>query len=191
VLSFPRNLAALAAVADKADGRFATSAVHVLDLGGACYRVEATDGKRLAVVRGPCPPCPAPALTGLGGAPDVLIPAKEWRAALRLGDRRTPAVALAAHDGKAVFASGEASQTVPLQADGRFPQVDAVLPQRRPLLAVRVHPGQLAGLLGVAQALEPEGGVALLYYGAGKPLGLAAHNDQGQYFDGLMMPLTT
>ena len=47
----------------------------------------------------------------------------------------------------------------------------------------------LAGLLTVAASLGLTA-VDLLYWAEHKPLGIMGHNDQGQFFDGVIMPLT-
>ena len=65
-----------------------------------------------------------------------------------------------------------------------------MLPRHGPLVAVRLDPQLLGALLGVAAAVNPGGGVDLLYYGPGKPLGLMTRSDDGHAFDGLLMPLT-
>lgn len=85
---------------------------------------------------------------------------------------------------------GDQSVQLPLPDSVRFPNVDGVLPKHGALVAVRVQPALLGELLKLAGALEPEGGVRLLYFGKGRPLGLSARNDQGQTFDGLLMPLS-
>ncbi len=74
--------------------------------------------------------------------------------------------------------------------EGRFPEFSFVLPRKPALLAVRVDPTLLAGLLLAAAALDPVGGVALLFYGREQPLGIVGHNDAGQFFDALISPLT-
>ncbi len=53
-----------------------------------------------------------------------------------------------------------------------------------------MDPTLLAGLLAAAAALEPVGGVELLFYSRTAPLGVAGRNAAGQFFDGLLMPLT-
>lgn len=187
-LFLPKNLASLAALAAKESTRFAMTAVRVLDLGGA-YRCEVTDGRRLMVVRGPSEAQDYPALEDApNGAAEVLVPAADWRGAFRLGGKSRP-VGLAVGDGRFVLAVGDQAVTGS-PPDKRFPDADGVLPRRAAVLAVALDPALLAGLLQVAAALEPEGGVKLLYYGPGKPVGLIAHNDQGQYLDALVMPLT-
>jgi hypothetical protein len=187
----PRNLAALANIAAKDQGRFAVNALHVLALNGA-YRVEATDGRRLAVVRGPCPEENCPALgESSGDAAEVLVPIACWREAFRAKGKKdqAQAVGLAADAAQLRLAVGSKVITG-APAEGKYPPVDNALPKQPALLAIRVDPTLLAGLLLAAAALEPSGGVGLLFYGADKPLGLAARNDAGQFFDGLVMPLT-
>jgi DNA polymerase III sliding clamp (beta) subunit (PCNA family) len=77
--------------------------------------------------------------------------------------------------------------------EGRFPDVRFLAKQQRSLLQVAVDGRLLGELLQVAAAFAPEGSqqVVLHYQGAGKPLLLTAGpNDQGQRFQGAMMPLT-
>ncbi len=185
----PRNLAALAGVVAKDATRFSVNALHVID-GGDTYRVEATDGRRLAVVRGPAPEAQHPALdTAFGGAAEALVPADSWREAFRAKGKKEQPVGLVADDTSFKLAVG---QTVieGQRPEGRFPSCDAVLPKKPALLALKVDPTLLAGLLAAAAALEPVGGVELLFYGREKPLGVSGKNDAGQFFDGLLMPLT-
>ena len=139
-----------------------------------------SDGKGLAVVRGPDGEGPAPA--------DVLVPAPDWKAGFRLSRQGRP-VALACDGGRLRFSSGGRSVTA-APAEGRFPRFEDVLPKAPAPLAVRVNPGLLAGVLGAAAALAPEDGVLLLYYGRDKPLGVSARNGAGQFFDALLVPLT-
>jgi DNA polymerase III sliding clamp (beta) subunit (PCNA family) len=184
----PKNLAALANVAARDPSRFAVNALRVLDLGGA-YRVEATDGKKLAVVRGPCKEESYPALdVAFHGAAEVLVPVADWKAAHRLGGKERP-VAFATDGTTFQLAVGNQSITGSAP-DDRFPDFAAVLPRRPATVSFRVNPGLLVELLRAAAALEPVNGVGVLYYGPDKPVGLIAHNDAGQFFDGLLMPLT-
>ena len=192
-LYLPRNLAALARVAERPDcnARYAVDAIRVLDPGDGTYRLEATDGKRLAIVRGQSADACYPALEATpDGAREVLIPAADWAQAFRMGPKGQP-VGLAAGDGVFTFAVGTQAFTgTPPQ--GRYPDVEAVLPQGPPVVRFRLHPGLLAGLSDLASALGlPEGNsVEILYYGQGKPVGLIGHNDRGQFLDCLVMPLT-
>jgi DNA polymerase III sliding clamp (beta) subunit (PCNA family) len=188
-LYLPRNLAALATVAARDCGRYSLAAVRVKDPGGGLYRAEATDGKVLAIVQGPAPEACYPALEERpDGDAEVLIPRDDWQKAFRLGDRHRP-VGLAAWGGEITLAVGDQALTT-RPVDGRYPDVDQILPRHGALLAVRLDPGLLAELLKVATAVNPGGGVDLLFYGRGKPLGLMTRSNGGQTFDALIMPLT-
>lgn len=187
-LFFPKNLAALAGIAPRDVGR-CPPALHVLDPGDGCYRVEVTDGKRLAIVCGPCAEEKDSALDpAFRGAAQILIPAADWRTGFRLGGKRRP-VGLAADGTTFKLAVGDQAVTGSAP-EGRFPNVDWALPKGRALLGFRIDPLLLIGLLQAAAALDPAGGVGVLFYGDGKPVGLVARNDAGQFFDGLLVPLT-
>jgi DNA polymerase III sliding clamp (beta) subunit (PCNA family) len=187
----PKNLAALANVAAKEATRYSANALHVIDLGDT-YRVEATDGKRLAVVRGPCPEAQYPVLDAvLGGAADVLVPAESWREAFRTKGKKDLAlpVGLVADATSFRLAVGQKVIEGALP-EGRFPAFSAVLPKKPAICAVKVDPVLLAGLLQAAAALDPSGGVSLLFYGREQPLGVMGRNEAGQFFDGMLQPLT-
>jgi hypothetical protein len=190
LLYLPRNLACLGALPTRDASRYALQAVRVRDPGGGLYRAEATDGRLLALLRGPVPDADYPPLTGRDpseGA-EVLVSRFDWQRAFRLGDKARP-VGLAASPGELVLAVGDQALTVQ-PAEGRYPDVDQVLPRHGALLAVRLDPVLLGALLKAAAAVNPGGSVDLLYYGPGKPLGLMTRTDDGHAFDGLLMPLT-
>src|SRR5262245_8261785 len=95
-LYLPLNLAALAKVAG-GNIRYALHCLRVVDLGGA-YRVEATDGRRLAVAQGASTDRGYPPLDAVDEAPGrgpVLVPTDSWRAAFKLADQRSPALGMA------------------------------------------------------------------------------------------------
>ncbi len=184
----PKNLAALANVAAKEATRYSANALRVLDQSGA-YRVEVTDGRRLAVVRGPCPVTQYPAMDAASqGAADVLVPVPDWKAGFRLKGKDRP-VGVVADDTSFKLVVGE-DVVSGARPEGRFPNFDFALPKKPAICAVKVDPALLAGLLLAAAALDPAGGVALLFYGREQPLGVAGRNDAGQFFDGLVSPLT-
>jgi hypothetical protein len=191
-LYLPHNLAALATVAAKENPRYALAGVRVLDPEDGTYRLEATDGRRLAIVRGGClPEQDYPELDAApAGAGAVVVGRDEWQRAFKLAKvkGREPAVGFAASTERFTFVSqGQVLTGTP--QEGRWPPVDAVLPTRGPLVQFRVDPALRASLLEVVGALGMEG-VDVLYYGKGKPVGLVARNDAGQFFDGLIMPLS-
>ncbi len=189
LLYLPRTLVCLGALPTRDASRYALQAVRVRDPGGGLYRAEATDGRLLAVLRGPIPDADYPALDGHdpAGGGEVLVGRDDWQRAFRLGDKARP-VGLAATGGELVLAVGDQALTA-TPAEGRYPDVDQVLPRHGPLVAVRLDPQLLGALLKVAAAVNPDGGVDLLYYGPGKPVGLMTCTDDGHAFDGLLMPL--
>lgn len=191
-LCLHRNLAGLASIASRENVRFATAAVHVIDQQNGLYRVEVTDGRRLAIVQGPAQE-PSPLVQVEDESSDVqtaLIGVADWREGFKLGDPKSSGPLTLVGGERLVFTTGVRT----LQAgvvEGRYPEVDRVIPTGIPLFAVRVDALLLAELLRVAAQFLPEGelGVQLLYYGHGKPLGVCTRNEHGQTFDALLVPL--
>src|SRR5579883_1897452 len=116
----PRQLAPLGALVQKDSLRWATDAVHVIDPGDGTFRAEATDGRKLAVVRGPNDPAdartppPAP-----NTAQEFLVPAELWRRGFRLGDKLCPKVVLAGSEREIVLACGGDTVRQRLHTDNR------------------------------------------------------------------------
>jgi len=196
MLVLPKNLGLLAGIAGD-ESRYALSAVHVVEHQADWYRLEATDGKRLAVICGDGSVGPAADGAQIAGrlaeapngATEGLVPAAVWRKAFQ-GVAKGGRIGLALAENQATLATLDTSTTTPL-LDGRFPAVDLVLPLTRPLFRLMVNPEFLRDLLGLALAIDPEGRrVELLYYKAGGPIGLMARNAEGQTLDALLMPLT-
>src|SRR5262249_48003010 len=108
MLYLPRNLGCLATLASKQGGRFMTDCLRVLDPGDGTYRVEATDGKRLAIVRGRGDAADYVALADaedVGG--EARAPARQWKEAFaKLGDKRRP-VGLGLRGEELVLAVGD------------------------------------------------------------------------------------
>jgi hypothetical protein len=197
MIYLPKNLSHLAALCGSDVNRYSLRCVRLREYAGG-YRAEASDGRILGIIRGPdrADDC---AVTddqrqlleqAPGGAFEAVIPADAWRKAFKqlpaggvLGASASPA---AVH-----FAAPDGFQAAPTEG-ARFPDVDQVLPRRRPLVRITVNPVLLAKLLTVAaqysDAHEPW--VELWYYGRGYPIGLLTRNREGQFFDGLCMPLT-
>jgi hypothetical protein len=186
-LLLPANLAALARLTGDAT-RYAVNCLRVIDPGDTSYRVEATDGRRLAVVRGNCPRESCPALEEAPHSPGaVLVGPEEWGQAFKLAGKNRP-VGLAAAPGVLTFAVGTRSFTA-APAEGRYPNVDQVLPKRPALVTFTVNPRLATSLFQLATALGLEQ-VNVLYYGHGLPVGLTGHNDEGQFVDCLLVPMS-
>jgi hypothetical protein len=183
------NLGPLARLcADEGASRFACSGVRVLDQNGA-YRLEATDGRRLAIVRGEYPVADGPSPNR-----DFIVPAREWQEALAAlkkatdrGRHTIPAFLSADKHDYTFRTVGWQKQGV--LAEGRWPNTDGALPRKPPVWVARFNPKYLASLCDLAAALGCEG-VDLLVYAGDGPVGLCGKNDQGQYLDALVMPLT-
>jgi hypothetical protein len=123
------------------------------------------------------------------GPGEGLVPAAVWRKAFQ-GVAKGGRLGLALAENQATLATLDTLTTTPL-VEGRFPEVDQVLPKTPPLFRVVVNPDYLRDLLALVLAIDPEGRrVELLFYRPGHPIGLMAKNDQGQTLDALLMPLT-
>jgi hypothetical protein len=202
MIFLPKNLGSLAMLAGDESMRYALAGVHVLDEGDF-YRCEVTDGRLLAIV---CGPDARSSVAGRhitdeqqlaieeapGGVFDMLVPASRWKEAFRQLPKDA-ALGLAAGNGLITLASPHAiARCSPIE--GRWPNVDMVLPSTGPLVRIRVNPKMLARLLEVAAAFaEPSLSeppvVDILFYGRDKPLGIVGKNHQGQTIDALIMPL--
>jgi hypothetical protein len=189
----PKNVSGLAGIAATEATRYTLSCVRVMECLGGWYRLEATDGRRLAIVQGPSkePRVPLPGLdTAPNGASEVLVPVADWKAAFKQA-RKEDVVGLVAGAELVTLATARTTSTCP-PGEGRFPPVDQVLPKTLPLVRFTVNPELLAGLCHLAHTLDPEGNrVEILWYGPDRPIGLMARNDeQQQTLDCLLMPLT-
>lgn len=202
MIFLPKNLGTLATLAGDESLRYALAGIHLLDEGDY-YRCEVTDGRLLAIVCGPDARTAAAArhitdeqLQAIEDAPggvfDVVVPAGRWKEVFRQLPKDA-ALGLATGEGVITLALPQAvARCSPLE--GRWPNVDLVLPPTGPLVRIRINPKMLARLLEVAAAFaEPSPSEApavdLLWYGRDKPLGIAGKNHHGQTFDALLMPL--
>jgi DNA polymerase III sliding clamp (beta) subunit (PCNA family) len=194
MLYLPPALGALARLAAKDTARYAVNCIRVFEYAEGRYRAEATDGKRLLVVRG------GTEATHDFGQPvddeahEGLIPANDWREGFRkLLRKRQPELPMGLSLGAKGFRFASPSEEINGQpGDGRYPAVEEVIPRKPPLFSVRVDPALLAGLLDVAAQLssEEDRGVWLHFYKRGHPFGLSGGNAAlGLCFDGVFMPL--
>jgi hypothetical protein len=183
----PANLAVLARLAPKESPRYRLDCVRVIDPGDGTYRVDVTDGRRLAIVRGSVQQAAYEAVeSSADGTAEILVPLPTWAQAFKSAGRDP--VGLGVDDDGLILATRSGARFAAPSPEGRYPDCDAVLPKSAARWQVRVDPLLLGGLLQVAAALGLEG-VDLLYFAKDKPLGLIGRNDQGQYLDALIMPL--
>jgi hypothetical protein len=203
MIFLPKNLGSLATLAGEENVRYSLAGIHVLDEGDF-YRIEVTDGKLLAIVCGPDARSSGAGRhitdeqqqaieEAPGGVFDLLVPASRWKEAFRQLPKDT-ALGLAAGEGVITLALPQAiARCSPIE--GRWPNVDMVLPPTGPLVRIRVNAKTLARLLDVAAIFSEQSpaeppAVDILFYGRDKPIGIIGKNHLGQTFDALMMPLT-
>src|SRR5262245_16982909 len=162
MLFLPKCAAGVTALADGPGGRRPLHCVRVRELNGGDWRLEATNGKALGVVRGPSSPGPAdvaaaralPAPESL--ALESLLPARDLARAMRqLGANGLLAVLLGSRE--AVLCAGGTVSRCPAE-DARFVDVDAVLPARPAPVSVKFDPRLLIAVLKAAQAVAEGGG---------------------------------
>jgi len=187
----PKPLGGLAALCGQAR-HYALHAVRVLEYQGGAFRLEASDGRRLAVVRGRGGDAP-PELAGLEAPPDpvfeALIPADAWKDGFRQAGK-APGVALLLGRNAVRLAAGAGRREAPnLRESERWPDVAQALP-RPPAWSVAVDPRLLSGLLLAAAACAEAAGdaapVQLLLYPRVSYVGVA-FNAGGLIFDGLVV----
>ena len=199
LLFIPRSLRALKRIAAKAEhARFgATQGIRIAMKPGL-YRAEATDGHRAIIVQGMAPK-EDPPWPGLKELPDdgfeAIIMPKDLERACKVGEdflqSRFGVVGIATVGYGVRLGLG--SELVTAQTvQGRFPQMDKIIPKKRPLFTFRVDPKILAEtLLATADLLpDTDRGVQFFYYGDGLPVGFCARNqDTGMMIDALVVPL--
>jgi hypothetical protein len=199
LLFIPRSLCALKRIAAKAEhARFgATQGIRIAMKPGL-YRAEATDGHRAIIVQGMAPK-EDPPWPGFKELPDdafeaIILP-KDLERACKVGEdflqNRFRMVGIATVGSSVCLGLG--SELVTAQnVEGRFPQMDKIIPKKRPLFTFRVDPKILAEtLLAMADLLpDTDRGVQFFYYGDGLPIGFCARNPEtGMMIDALVVPL--
>jgi hypothetical protein len=200
LLFIPRSLCALKRVAAKTEhARFGATQGIRIALAKGLFRAEATDGHRAVVVQGlvPTEEPPWPGFKDLpNDAFETIVLPKDLERACKLGDgflqSRFGLLGIATIGGGVCLGLGTDVLTAPT-VEGRFPNMDNVIPKKRPLFTFRVDPKVLAEtLLAMAELLPEEAkGVQCFYYGDGLPLGFCAKNiENGLMIDALAVPLT-
>jgi len=187
-----RNLKGLATIASKDSARYALSYVKLCAVGNG-YRVEATDGRRLAIVQGVFPSVAERQAEEWA----VLIPQSKWSEAMAMGPDgaiRLP-IAVERTANGVVMQRGTETVTVVQDNGLRFPSTDTVRPKNAPLAEVTLNVALLISLLEVCQQIQGKihkyGSVTLKYFGQGIPIGLSARGgpNNEQTFDALLMPM--
>lgn len=189
------------------DHRFsALSGVKATDNQNGTYRLEASDGRLLGVMQGHC------SETHLRSAARTLpesdeerqicvIPPAEFKEIFRVKPTRDDFVGLATvKHGKAngIMLSRGMTTLATYDVDGRFPNLDGVLPTSPPLYSIICDAALLRKLLATAEAVcanehNEHCRVQLcVYQGRGEShlIGVIGRNENsGETFDGILVPL--
>src|SRR5918995_711979 len=185
LLFIPRSLCALKRVAAKSEHvRFGATQGIRITLAPGLYRAEATDGHRAMVVQGLIP-TEEPPWPGFKDLPDdaceaVILP-KDLERACKVGENflqsRFNMLGIATMGNDVCLGLGSELVTA-RTVEGRFPNINQVIPKKRPLFTFRVDPKILAETLLAMADLLPEGyrGVQCFYYGENLPIGFCAQN---------------
>lgn len=211
----PTNLAPLADICEDSH-RSRTGGVLLELKGGGRFRAASTDCKRLIVVDGaePADPTDYPALPQLAAVPNGkasgVIPARAWKSAMSAAAKLTRrcyrselrAVGAVIGETVATFAATDGTSTTadqPALADGRFPDLDGILPPETSATTYKVtfDPVRLAGLLTALAKLShdpDEAAVEFRFRDAdGRKLvevALTSGAEVGQTVRGFIMPMT-
>jgi DNA polymerase III sliding clamp (beta) subunit (PCNA family) len=204
MMFIPRSALALASLCADSQSRYALDGV-LIQADEAGWRLVTTDGRALAILRGPSTPASSDldAASGLP-APETLalravVPAEQFRKALeavpkpRPHQRERKAGVLIGGD-EVVFVAGNAVfRTAPV--GGRFPDHEAVLPKGAAPVGVCLNPQYLIDLCRTAIAVSKggpaEGQVWLLWWGKDRPVALTAQGKDGVALDALLMPISS
>jgi hypothetical protein len=192
MLKLPANVASLAKLADPTNRRFALAGLLVSERPEG-YQVEATDGKRLGIVRGPGAQAERPeALADApNGATEAIIGAADFAALVKAnGKARWPALLVLGYEASTFLTGGKVVRVRNL--DGRWPAIDQVLPSTPPAVEFAVTAKLFAELLLVAAAFgdEGNGNVLIRFWDKDKPVATQTANSSGQSFFGLLMPVS-
>jgi hypothetical protein len=204
----PANLANLSRVAGEVTTRYCLSGVRV-EVCENDYEVAATDGRALAVVYGVLggDPLSYPTSAELADLPpsadSAVIPCDAWRDRFRKAGKQRPdepgsgLVAVHLQPAASTLATAgdagvEAEHVTNLS--GRFPDYDAVIPRKDPVVRMHLDADYLLELVRLAKEFGPgreqSHRITLDVYESGKPIVLRSQNERAQEFVGLVMPLT-
>jgi hypothetical protein len=198
MLKIPANVAALAKLAAAENPRYALMAVLVSEQ-GPLYQVEATDGRRLGVVRGPGGSAPRhPRLTDVpNGATEALIPAKDFAELVRKGKglpHNETRVVLGDH--ASTFLADD-KVVVVRNVEGRWPPIDQAFPKKPPAAEFAANAKYLSELLLIASLFGDDdrgevghGNVLIRFWDANTPIAVQTANHTGQSFYGMLMPVS-
>jgi DNA polymerase III sliding clamp (beta) subunit (PCNA family) len=201
VLFFPKHTVQIADLCGDNQTRYSLQGIHVLEYEGGHYRVEASDGHYAGIVKGQSVDPAASHLTAVtnklheasNGCYDYIVPRDSWNAGFKLcknpaTKQNEPLGIVASEEELTMAVSDCTAKAAPI--DGRFPNVDAVLPKEPPTASIAISPKLLMGLLRTAMAFaDPNNQVVVMHVWDGREpqmLGFSTRNET-QTFDGLLV----
>jgi DNA polymerase III sliding clamp (beta) subunit (PCNA family) len=189
MLKLPKLLAAVARFAARDATKYTLNALRLSETAEG-YEVQATDGRRLAVVKGPGREEATLAMLADApkGATAALVPAKEFADALKQAKKIDHVFAVLGSQ-QTTFAAGNKVVTIE-NVEGRWPNFDIALPKKAPAVEFTIDAALFAELLDVASALSLDKvAITLRYWKKDVPVVVTAAADGIEFF-GLQMPLS-
>lgn len=186
--------AALAAAPERK--QFATDCVRVLE-GDRRWRLEATDGKLLAVLAGAMAEGAFLRPSGQGEPRwEYLVEAKGLKAPLADANKKQPACALSCEGDSARLMTAPSTGYDLKLGEGRFPDAGRVITESRTALSVTVDPALLRRLCDIALALpakdrEPHRLTLSLSLKPDAPLAFSVGEQETLECFGLLMPFVS
>jgi hypothetical protein len=206
MMILPNNLGGLADCCADGSKRFGgTCGVELRDMGARTYQVAATDGRKAVIVRGlqSVDAANFPNLPALKTAPNTattaVVLAKDWKDAFKLSHRTKDrldipnSLAVVLGNSLTTFAATDLERARVLQVrnvEGRFPEVDGIIPSGEPKRTVDVDPSLLIDVLKAALAFTDDESkrVTIELRDGGTPIVVRRKNND-QEFIGLVVPL--
>lgn len=207
MIHIPKRASAIVALAAKEDVR-AMNNVRIRTEPNGRFRIEATDGRALGIIRGTSLPSKEEGEAAQNlQAPESLLTESlihskvltEVFKAVPKARKNTPegSLGLLLASPEVLAQAGQHVVRLPV-ADGRFPDTDIVLPKAPAPVSITINPWLLIELLKVAAQIadlrEGQPVVHLLLWpgkgNEGHPMGIVANAPNGLSFDGLLMPLS-
>ena len=190
MIRIPKSLSKILVACATDEGRYAMKAIRIQEFKNDHYRIDATDGKMAVVVTGE-----SEAANYGAGLPapdedarfDYLVDADEMDKAFRLCPKGG-AIAIQADRDGVFIAVGQTVTRLDIN-EGRFPDVDMVLPKdKNPIARFRMNPAVLIRALEAAKGMElVNNTVEFFVYASDKPVAITGLGEK-YAFDSIVMP---
>lgn len=194
----PPDAAAMSKATNRDGGRYSIERIRVMIFQEG-WRLEATDGKMLAVLRGPHAEVPRE-MQPLPEAPDgsawdkydFQVGPDVWKLAFgHLGGKK-PVILAATPEGHIAVAGVNGAKVAEKTDGGIWPAINDIIPKREPLIVFALSCDLVRRAMELAAAIlggDNTTQVNFLYYGQGEPIGASARTSNGLTLDMMLMPL--